>query len=160
MYEVGSLGMSTIAHTGFFLGIGRRVLDELGEVAKSRGGPGGLTESESFLDGYADAETSYRAARALVFEAWRDMERRLALGTAVEFRHVAEVQMAMCHLASVSTDAAAFAYKAGGGTSLRAGALQRAFRDTFAGRQHARVSAQTMRVSVKELLSPTGTSNF
>jgi len=56
------------------------------------------------------------------------------------------------NLASASTEAATFAYQAGGGTNLRQGALQRAFRDTFAGRQHARVSGTVMRANMRTLL--------
>ncbi|MCK9494307.1 MAG: hypothetical protein M0R75_02270 [Dehalococcoidia bacterium] len=162
-YTIGTAGMSTIAHTGFFLGIGRRVLDELADVARTKGAPGSrLTDSETFLDGYAAAEAGYRAARALVFETWRAIEHRIALGAAVDVGHIAAAQVAMCHLASASTDAATFAYQAGGGTSLRQGALQRAFRDTFAGRQHARVSGAVMRANMRTLLlaGPSeGTSN-
>ena len=58
----------------------------------------------------------------------------------------------MHHMAWASTEAAEFAYKAGGGVSLRDGPLQRAFRDTLAGRQHIRVSAAVLRGCARDLL--------
>ncbi|MDD9943147.1 MAG: acyl-CoA dehydrogenase family protein [Myxococcales bacterium] len=151
---IGMAGMSAIAHTGFFLGIGRRVLDELIEVAT--GGPGRartLADSESFQEGFGMAEAHYRAARALVFENWRAVEARLASGRAVEPSHVSAVHLAMHQMAWASTAAAEFAYKAGGGVSLRDGPLQRAFRDTLAGRQHIRVSPAVLRSAARDLLA-------
>jgi len=153
MYAVGMGGMSALAHTGFFLGIGRRVLDELVAVARTKSGPsGGLLDSETFQNDYGLAEARYRAARALIFETWRSIERRAERGVTIESSHIAEAQLAMWNMAAASTEAAEFAYKAGGGVSLRDGPLQRAFRDTLAGRQHARVSAAVMRASVREIL--------
>jgi indole-3-acetate monooxygenase len=151
---VGMAGLSALAHTGFFLGIGRRVLDELAAVARGKGGRAGrLADSESFQEGYGLAEAKFRAARALVFESWRAVEQRAAAGLAIERGHVSELSLAMHHMAWASTEAAEFAYKAGGGVALREGPLQRAFRDTLAGRQHVRVSAGVLRACARELLS-------
>jgi alkylation response protein AidB-like acyl-CoA dehydrogenase len=151
-YQIGMAGLSSIAHSGFCLGTGRRVLDELVLVARAKAGQSSLIDSESFQEGYGVAEAKHRAARALVFECWRAVEKRIAAGQAVERPHIAATQIAMCHMAAASTEAAEFAYKAAGGVSLRDGPLQRAFRDTLAGRQHVRVSASVMRTCARELL--------
>jgi hypothetical protein len=45
-----------------------------------------------------------------------------------------------------------FAYKYGGGVSLRAGALQRGFRDIHAGAQHILTSPVLLRECGRELL--------
>ena len=154
MYAIGMAGMHAIAHTGFFLGIGRRVLDELALVACAK--PGGrssvLADSESFQEGYGMAEAQYRAARALVFESWREIEERVARDRPVEKAHINATHLAMYQIAWASTAAAEYAYKAGGGVSLREGPLQRAFRDTLAGRQHVRVSAAVLRACARDLL--------
>jgi len=152
IYRVGMAGMSAIAHTGFFLGIGRRVLDELGAVARTKAG--GLVDSESFQEGYGAAEAHYRAARALVFEGWRTVEERVARNQPIERTDVSAVHLAMYHMAWASTSAAEYAFKAGGGVSLRGGPLQRAFRDTLAGRQHVRVSTAVLRACARDLLLP------
>ena len=154
MYGVGMAGMSALAHTGFFLGIGRRVLDELVQVANSKSGrAGALNDSESFQEGYGLAEAQYRAARALVFESWRTIEERVVNNRPIERAHVSALDLAMCHMAWASTEAAEFAYKAAGGVSLREGPLQRAFRDTLAGRQHIRVSSAVLRACARQLLT-------
>jgi alkylation response protein AidB-like acyl-CoA dehydrogenase len=150
---IGAAGMSAIAHTGFFLGIGRRVLDELADVARSKpAARGGLADSESFQEGYGTAEAQYRAARAYVFECWAAIEERVAHDRAIEREHISAVHLAMYQMASASTAAAEYAYKAAGGVSLREGPLQRAFRDVLAGRQHVRVSTAVLRACARDLL--------
>ena len=154
LYGMGMAGMHAIAHTGFFLGIGRRVLDELTSVARAKTrGSGGLADSESFQEGYGMAEAHYRAARALVFESWRTIEERVARDRPIERGHISAVHLAMHHMAWASTAAAEYAFKAAGGVSLRAGPLQRAFRDTLAGRQHIRVSTAVLRACARDLLA-------
>jgi hypothetical protein len=151
---IGAAGMSAIAHTGFFLGIGRRVLDELVIVARTKAGQSSsLIDSESFQEGYGQAEAHYRAARALVFESWRTIEEAVARNRPIERAQISAVHLAMYHVAWASTEAAEYAYKAGGGVSLREGALQRAFRDTLAGRQHIRVSTAVLRACARDLLA-------
>ncbi len=154
MYAMGMAGMHAIAHTGFFLGIGRRVLDELALVARAKPGrSGNLVDSESFQEGYGMAEAHYRAARALVFESWRTIEERVARNRPIERAHISATHLAMHHMAWASTAAADYAFKAAGGVSLREGPLQRAFRDTLAGRQHVRVSASVLRGCARDLLA-------
>ncbi|HKP58516.1 MAG TPA: acyl-CoA dehydrogenase family protein [Polyangiales bacterium] len=155
LYAIGMAGMSAIAHTGFFLGIGRRVLDELVDVAcvKPGGRSGALADSESFQEGYGLAEAQYRAARALVFESWRTIEERVAADRQVERAHITAVHLAMYQMAWASTAAGEYAYKAAGGVSLREGPLQRAFRDVLAGRQHIRVSTSVLRACARDLLT-------
>jgi alkylation response protein AidB-like acyl-CoA dehydrogenase len=151
---IGMAGMSAIAHTGFFLGIGRRVLDELIEVACSKPGrSGALADSESFQEGYGMAEAQYRAARALVFESWRTIEERVASNRPIGRAEISAVHLAMYQMAWASTEAAEYAYKAAGGVSLRDGPLQRAFRDVLAGRQHIRVSTAVLRGCARDLLT-------
>lgn len=156
IYAVGMAGLSALAHTGFFLGIGRRVLDELAIVATRKAGRAGLlADSESFQEGFGLAEAQYRAARAFVFESWRTIEERAASHLPIERSQVSALSLAMCQMAWASTEAAEFAFKAAGGVSLRDGALQRAFRDTLSGRQHIRVSAGVLRACARDLLAVT-----
>jgi alkylation response protein AidB-like acyl-CoA dehydrogenase len=73
LYHIGIPGFAAICHTGWALGLGRRLLDELAALARKKAGrPGAQGESADFLSGYEQAEGRYRAARALAFETWRD----------------------------------------------------------------------------------------
>ena len=69
MYTIGIIGFAAMCHSGWACGIGRRLLDELAANVRARGGRAGTqSTSESFLEGYAKAEGTYRAARAFVYE--------------------------------------------------------------------------------------------
>src|SRR5262249_31992257 len=87
LYTIGIVGFATICHAGWACGIGRRALDEIAEYVRTRGGRGGTqAASESFLEDHARAEGTYRAAHALVYESWNDVERTLAAGEKLSIR--------------------------------------------------------------------------
>jgi alkylation response protein AidB-like acyl-CoA dehydrogenase len=69
-FTLGIFGISTMGHTGFALGIGRRVLDELRQLATAESGrPQTLPQrggGESFLEQFGLAEAKVRAARTFV----------------------------------------------------------------------------------------------
>ena len=137
LYRLGIIGFAGMCHSGWACGIGRRVLDELAAVAAAKGGRGGtLAESASFQEGFANAEAGYRAARAFVYETWRDLSATLARGDTVSLRQHTLMRLALAHSTWSSHAAAAFAYKAAGSLALRAGTLQHLFRDMNAGTQH------------------------
>src|SRR5215207_3557287 len=65
-YGLGIIGIAMICHSGWALGMGRRLLDELRALVKQKAGrPGQQVDSEAFHGGFARAESTYRAARAL-----------------------------------------------------------------------------------------------
>ena len=81
LYTVGIVGFAAMCHSGWACGIGRRLLDELAANVRTRGGRTGTqATSESFLEQYAKAEGTYRAARALVYEVWGEMSQLLERG--------------------------------------------------------------------------------
>jgi alkylation response protein AidB-like acyl-CoA dehydrogenase len=124
-------------HSGFALGIGRRILDELIELAQvpsSRGTR--LADTAQFRTDLAHREAAYRSARALVHETWGEVDARLAAGEALTRRDHTLLKLAMVHLHEVVREVAVFAFNRGSGTTLRAGALQRRIRDALAGCQH------------------------
>jgi alkylation response protein AidB-like acyl-CoA dehydrogenase len=127
----------SICHSGWACGIGRRVLDELAANVRGKVGRAGtLAGSEAFHQQYAKAEGSYRAARALVHEAWGDAQDTLMRGDTLTVRQHTLIRLAMAHVTWSAQEVAAFAYKSAGTAALRAGTLQRLFRDMHAGTQH------------------------
>src|SRR5882672_12087590 len=78
LYTIGIIGFATICHAGWACGIGRRLLDEAAAYVRNRGGRAGTqATSETFLEDYARAEGIYRAAHALVYETWNDVQHAL-----------------------------------------------------------------------------------
>jgi alkylation response protein AidB-like acyl-CoA dehydrogenase len=152
VYTIGIIGFAMICHAGWACGIGRRLLDEVGSYVRSRGGRAGTqSTSESFLEDYAKAEGAYRAARAFVYETWGDVQHALDRGEKLSVRQHSLIRLAMNQITSASHDAATFAYKSAGTTGLRAGVIQRLFRDMHAGTQHVVVSPPVLRALGREL---------
>jgi alkylation response protein AidB-like acyl-CoA dehydrogenase len=137
LYHIGIIGFAVTCHTGWAMGVGRRLLDELrSRVATKSGRAGGQIESTAFLQGFAEAEASWRAADALATEAWRDVNDSLAAGDGVSVRQHTTIRLALTHITKTLHDVANFVYLAAGTTSLRDGTLQRFYRDAHAGTQH------------------------
>jgi alkylation response protein AidB-like acyl-CoA dehydrogenase len=152
LYRVGIIGFAAMCHSGWACGIGRRLLDELAGNVRSRGGlenPQGA--SDSFQQGYAKAEGTYRAARALVYETWQDIEDTLRRGNALSTRQHTLMRLAMTHVTWASHDVATFVYKHSGTNALRASTIQRLFRDMHAGTQHVVASPPVFAAIGREL---------
>ena len=77
---LGLPGYSAWAHSGWGLGVGRRILDELVKVIVPRRDVFGMSrDSVSFKFQFAQAEARFRAARALVYDTWRGVSETCAL---------------------------------------------------------------------------------
>ncbi len=144
LYRLGIIGIAGICHSGWACGIGRRLLDELVQLVEARGGldsPQGA--STGFQEQYAKAEATYRAARAFVFEAWEDVTETLERGETISVRQHSLIRLAMANVTWSAHEVSQFVYKSAGTLGLRAGTIQRLFRDMHAGTQHV-TSARRM----------------
>jgi alkylation response protein AidB-like acyl-CoA dehydrogenase len=157
LYRLGIVGMSPLGHTGFTLGLGRRILDELYSLVHAPSGrPSPLAEaggSESFQENFAAAEAKLRAGRAFCYEVWGDTAATLARHEPLSPRHFTLQRLSLNHVTVAVGEIATFAHKAGGGVAIRPGILQRCFRDLWTATQHRIVSPAMLRECGKELLS-------
>ena len=136
-YTIGIIGIACLCHSGWACGIGRRLLDEMAANVRGKAGRAGtLADSDGFMEQYATAEAGYRAARALVFETWHDVQATLAAGEPLSVRQHTMMRLAMANVTWASHAASEFVYTAAGTVALRSGTLQRLFRDMHAGTQH------------------------
>jgi alkylation response protein AidB-like acyl-CoA dehydrogenase len=152
LYRIGIIGFAAICHSAWACGIGRRLLDELS--AKVRGGigrSGTQASSETFHEQYAKAEAAYRAARALVYDAWGNVNDALDRGEPLTTRHHTMIRLAMAHITWTCKDVADSVYKSAGTVALRAGTIQRLYRDMHAGTQHITSSPPVLRAAGREL---------
>jgi alkylation response protein AidB-like acyl-CoA dehydrogenase len=160
---LGIIGFVCIGHSGWALGVGRRLLDELRTLAQSKAGrPGAQADSDSFQQGYANAELKLRAARALLFETWADVQETIDRGDRVSVRQHTMMRGALTNATWTAQEIGTFAYLAGGTTALRDGTMQRVFRDLHAGTQHLTSSPPVIREIGRELagLAPGKTWQF
>ena len=70
LYKIGIIGFAEICHSGWAIGVGRRLLDELAELVARQDRPAGRAGRQRRVpdESFAEAEGKYRAARALVYE--------------------------------------------------------------------------------------------
>jgi alkylation response protein AidB-like acyl-CoA dehydrogenase len=156
-YAAGLVGFTSWGHTSWALGVGRRALDELAKLARSRVDPfGKLCDSASFRLAFAGAEGKYRAARALVYAAWDALSERFATGSKPTLEEIAMIRVAMRHLHDVISDVSTFAHRAARGASLRPSQLQRCYRDIHAGTQHLLLADEIMQECGKVLVGAAG----
>jgi alkylation response protein AidB-like acyl-CoA dehydrogenase len=136
-YTIPLIGLASLGHAGWALGVGRRLLDELQAlVAEKTGRPGSVAEMDAFQMAYADAEARLRAARALTYETWEEIEEKIARSEPLDVRDNTLLRLALVNSTWSTQAIAEFVYQWSGTTGLRSGIVQRFFRDTHAGTQH------------------------
>ena len=152
LYGMGIIGFAEICHSGWAIGVGRRLLDELVALVQSKAGrPGAQGDNVAFHEALAKAEATYRSARAFVFEVWADAYATLERGDRLSVRQHTLIRLALTNITSALHEVAEFVYLAGGTTALRAGALQRLYRDVHAGTQHVTSSPLVVQGCGREL---------
>jgi indole-3-acetate monooxygenase len=156
IFKLRIFGMGTICHTGFALGTGRRILDELAKLATAENGRpqtipvvGG---GESFQEQFGLAEAKMRAARAFVVETWENISETLDRGEDPTARQITLARLALNYATVAAAEVCQFAYRYGGGVALRESVIQRCFRDMNAGTQHATVGTGILRECAKDLM--------
>jgi alkylation response protein AidB-like acyl-CoA dehydrogenase len=156
LYNVSVMGMVGFGHTSYYLGVSRRLLDELAKLAKGRSGRPSVLSSvgggESFQEQYGAAEAKLRSVRAFMRDVWKEIEETIDKGDELSTRQITLYKLALNHASSTAVDIANVAYKYGGGAALRAGPLQRGFRDIYAAAQHILTSPVLLRECGRELL--------
>ncbi|MFC4003228.1 acyl-CoA dehydrogenase family protein [Prauserella oleivorans] len=137
IYRMGLANMSGICHTGWALGVGRRMLDEMKALAaKKTGSPNASVDTQQFYAEYAQAEAKLRAARAWAMDVWADNEATLDRGELLDTEQETLTRL-MLNTTTWSVHAVGqTVYKWAATAALRHGVLQRFFRDLHAGTQH------------------------
>lgn len=150
---LGLAGFSAWAHSGWAVGVGRRMLDELVKVINQRQDPFGKSrESASFKFQFAQAEAKYRAARALVHETWKDVSATCDRGETPSLDQMTMIKLSLRHIHDAVSDTATFAHRAARGASLHNTAMQRFYRDIHSGTQHILMADQIVEECGRALL--------
>lgn len=153
LYHIGIIGFAELCHQGWALGVGRRMLDELAQLTTSKAGrPGSSGASDSFLEGIGNTEGVYRAARAFVYEQWRDSAKALDRGDHLGTSQHTLIRLALTHVTHALHEIGNHVYLASGTTALRRGRLQQLMRDVHAGTQHV-TSAPMVVQNIGRMLS-------
>lgn len=137
VYHLGLANMSGICHTGWALGVARRLLDEMKDLAqKKTGAPGASVDTDQFHAAYARAEATFRAARAWTMEVWADNEATLNRDERLSTEQETLTRLALNNTTWSAHEVTMTVYKWAATSALRSGDIQRFFRDMHAGTQH------------------------
>ncbi|WP_433327444.1 hypothetical protein [Spirillospora sp. CA-294931] len=137
VFRVGVVNTSAIVHTGWALGVGRRLLDELKRYAASRSGTyNAAADTAQFHAEYATAEAKLRAARAWAMSVWRDNERTLDGGEPLSTDQETLIRLALGHATWTAHDVGQTVHRWAATTAIRRGPIDRFLRDLGTGTQH------------------------
>ncbi|MBB3289747.1 MULTISPECIES: acyl-CoA dehydrogenase [unclassified Rhizobium] len=151
-FSLGVVGLAAIGHSGWAIGASRRMLDEMAKFAVTKTGRAGmLGESDKFWFDYGRAEARARAARAFLFEVWRDVEASIEAGNRVSTRQITLVHLAKSEVHEAGVDACHFVYRAAGGASLRDGVMQRTYREMLVAANHFTINTNIIGAAGREI---------
>ncbi|TWB53148.1 alkylation response protein AidB-like acyl-CoA dehydrogenase [Rhizobium sp. ERR 922] len=151
-FSLGVVGLAAIGHSGWAIGASRRMLDEMAKFAVTKTGRAGmLGESDKFWFDYGRAEARARAARAFLFEVWRDVEASIEAGNRVSTRQITLVHLAKSEVHEAGVDACHFVYRAAGGASLRDGVMQRTYREMLVAANHFTINTNIVGAAGREI---------
>ncbi len=161
LYRLGLPGLLLTGHVGFALGVGRRALDAIIDLAQTKrrgyGKQTPLAERAVFQRVVGESDLRLRAARRLMFDlldhAWDTLEADRAPTPQL---HV-ELRSAATLVTEVALDVTTQAFRYGGGTAIHLdNILQRCARDLQVGASHFMVSDSTYELHGQCLLGVPG----
>ncbi|WP_253692775.1 acyl-CoA dehydrogenase family protein [Corynebacterium glutamicum] len=137
LFKIGLALMSGICHTGWALGTGRKLLDEMQKhAAKKSKQPGASTNTDQFFAEYAKAEARLLSAKALVKDVWGSVEDTLNAGEGITMEQETLARLALNNATWAAHEVSQIVHLWTATAMARRGDLQRTFRDIHVGTGH------------------------
>lgn len=142
LYGLGPIVVGTISSVAWALGVAKRALHEIAELAKGgrvRLGSLPLAEQVTFQRDFGLHAMAVRSARLLADEAYTSAVEAIACGAPAEEceDRIRETKAAASYATKISKEATAFAWQSSGSVGMRnPNTLQRCFRDIHVGAGH------------------------
>jgi alkylation response protein AidB-like acyl-CoA dehydrogenase len=145
LYRLGIPGFVANEHAAFSLGVGRRALDTIAELAQSkrrgRDQPTRLATRAAFQHDLGECDLRLRAARALVMEIFEQAWKTICSGDAPPPQLQAKMRSAATFATEAALDVVMRSFRYAGGTAVYlTHILQRCLRDLNTAAQHFMVS--------------------
>ena len=145
LYRLGRPAFVTNEHSAFALGVGRRALDAVTELAASKvrgyNSSSLVADRPAFQRALGESDLRLRAARALNVEILEEAWQSVCNGKTPEPQLQARMRSCAAYTTEVAVDVVSQAFRYGGGSALfLSSILQQCFRDINAGAQHQMVS--------------------
>jgi alkylation response protein AidB-like acyl-CoA dehydrogenase len=147
LYQLGVKGVAAAGHTAVALGIAKRALEEIAELAAKKARPGlaRVVDQQLFLHDFAVHDAALRSARAYVWETYGGAEATADAGAVVTPEQHDRLRQACTYVHRVASDAVRFAYTWAGTTAMRRpNALGRCMRDISGATQHVYVDPNSL----------------
>lgn len=144
---LGLFAITAAGHAGFALGVGRRALDEIIGLARTRTRMAAIepiSAQELYQYELGMHDCALRAARAGVYEAFAAADATARRDGAATNLEQQRLRAMTTYATKVAADATRFAYSWAGSAGLRPGVIQRCFRDMHSGSQHIYVDNSTL----------------
>ncbi len=144
-------GLLAVAVSAAALGIARRSIDELVDLAQAKRPQGSsrtLRERSPVQADTAIAEAKLQAARSLMRETTETQWDAAVAGASPDLEARGLLRLAATHATQTAGEVTELMYKAGGGAAVyKTSPLQRCFRDAMVATQHAMVAPRTFEVA-------------
>lgn len=145
LYLMGQPGFVINEHAGFALGLGRRALNAIVDLARSkvrgRVNPSLIANRPSFQSKVAECDLRLRAARSLMIEVLDQAWDTACEGRRPDSKQQADMRSCATYVTDMAMDTVNIAFRHGGGEALhRSQDLQQCLRDMNAAAQHFMVS--------------------
>jgi alkylation response protein AidB-like acyl-CoA dehydrogenase len=151
-FSLGVVGLAAIGHSGWAIGASRRIMDEIAKFARAKTGRAGLIgESDKFWYDFGRNEARVKAARAFLFDVWGDIEASIEAGKRVSTRQISYVHLAKSEVHEAGVDACQFVYRAAGSASLRAGVMQRVYREMMTAANHFTINPNIVAAAGRDI---------
>jgi len=146
VYLLGVLGLTSIGHCGFALGVARRALEEAAAAAPRKvkmGGMAAVADDPLFRRDFAVQDAALRSARAYSFEVFGQAMDKALSGSEPGVELDQRLRQATTYATRVAAEVVRTAYGWLGTEGIRPGALQRCLRDMETASQHIFVDEST-----------------
>jgi len=155
VYRLGVLGLTSIGHCGFALGVGRRALEEIARAAPAKVRMSSLTpvaDDPLFRHDFSFQEAALQGARAYAFEVFGRAMGVAGKGQEPDAELAQRLRQATTYATRVAADVVRSAYGWLGTDGIRPGVLQRCLRDMETASQHIFVDGSTFTAAAPVLL--------
>ena len=156
VYRLGVLGLTSIGHCGFALGVARRAMEEAAAGAPGKVRMSGLTpvaDDPIFRHDFAFHDAALRSARAYSFEVFHQATLEAEAGRDPGLELAQRLRQATTYATRVALQAVRAAYGWLGTDGIRPSVLQRCLRDMETANQHIFVDESTLTATTPFLLA-------
>lgn len=147
VYRLGVLGITSIGHCGFALGVARRALEEAARIAPGKvrmSSPTPVSDDRLFQHDFAYHEAAFRSARAYAYEIFGQAASVAATGVDPDQEMQHRLRQVTTYATRVAADLVRSVYGWLGTDGIRPSVIQRLLRDIQTASQHIFVDASTL----------------